>query len=159
MCEDLTFLYGCVILIQQNRCLLMREGENEMYVADMHCDTISVLLRRQKKGEKVSLRSNDLMVDLEKMRQGEYLLQTFAAFVNYGRSGKRVGDDRPVLPADGTEYGLDPSGYLLDADRAQSARGLYVGAFIRGGGSRLQGQSSVSANPVPAGSAHDDAHM
>ena len=63
----------------------MREGENEMYVADMHCDTISALLRRQKKGEKVSLRSNDLMVDLEKMRQGEYLLQTFAAFVNYGR--------------------------------------------------------------------------
>ncbi|MBQ7916017.1 MAG: dipeptidase [Firmicutes bacterium] len=56
-----------------------------MKVVDMHCDTISGLLHREKKGEQVNLQENHMMIDLTKMRQGDYLLQTFAAFVNYGR--------------------------------------------------------------------------
>lgn len=52
-----------------------------MRVVDMHCDTLSVLLRREREGQEVSLRQNDCMVSLEKMRRGDYGLQTFAAFI------------------------------------------------------------------------------
>ncbi|MCR5096723.1 MAG: membrane dipeptidase, partial [Erysipelotrichaceae bacterium] len=48
-----------------------------MKYVDMHCDTITVL--HDKKG---SLRSNDLHIDLEKMRKGECLLQNFAVFTD-----------------------------------------------------------------------------
>mgnify|MGYP002868989250 CR=1 FL=1 len=48
---------------------------------DMHCDTISRLLRKRMQGRELSLRENDLCIDLMKMRQGEYLLQNFAMFV------------------------------------------------------------------------------
>ncbi|MBQ9119973.1 MAG: dipeptidase [Lachnospiraceae bacterium] len=54
-----------------------------MKVADMHCDTISEILYR-KKGEREGvehLRKNNLHIDLEKMKQGDYLLQNFALFV------------------------------------------------------------------------------
>lgn len=57
-----------------------------MKVVDMHCDTLSGLLHCEKKGQEVNLRENSMMVDLTKMRQGDYMLQTFAAFVNYGRT-------------------------------------------------------------------------
>ena len=53
-----------------------------MYLAaDMHCDTISSLWRRNSQGDVQRLRSNDLSIDLEKMRAGNYLLQNFAMFV------------------------------------------------------------------------------
>lgn len=47
-----------------------------MKVIDMHCDTISVILRRNEE-----LRENNNMVDLLKMKEGDYLLQCFAMFV------------------------------------------------------------------------------
>lgn len=53
-----------------------------MYIADMHCDTISEIYNRRKRGEQVCLLSNDLQIDLKKMQQGSYLLQNFAVFVN-----------------------------------------------------------------------------
>ena len=53
-----------------------------MKVVDMHCDTISAILNEQRKGKNVELRSNNLNVDIEKMRRGDYLLQNFAMFVN-----------------------------------------------------------------------------
>lgn len=53
-----------------------------MKVVDMHCDTISVILDEQRKGKNVELRSNDLNIDIEKMKKGDYLLQNFAMFVN-----------------------------------------------------------------------------
>lgn len=52
-----------------------------MKIVDMHCDTISALLAKQRKNQAASLRSNELSVDLQKMQKGEYLLQNFACFV------------------------------------------------------------------------------
>ena len=52
-----------------------------MKVVDMHCDTISALLKARRKGEEVSLRKNPFHLDLEKMSIGDYLLQNFALFV------------------------------------------------------------------------------
>ena len=49
-----------------------------MKVVDMHCDTISILT----KDNSLNLRKNNLMIDLEKMRKGDYLVQCFAMFVN-----------------------------------------------------------------------------
>lgn len=60
----------------------MREQRgNIMKVVDMHCDTISTLLKRNRAGENISLRENDCHISLEKMKKGDYLLQNFALFV------------------------------------------------------------------------------
>ena len=56
-----------------------------MKVVDMHCDTIGELWKAEKAGKPISLRSNSLHIDLEKMRNGDYLLQNFAMFVFMGR--------------------------------------------------------------------------
>ena len=53
-----------------------------MKVVDMHCDTISEMYERRKKGWKGNLLENDLHVDLGKMEKGDYLLQNFALFTN-----------------------------------------------------------------------------
>lgn len=55
-----------------------------MFVADMHCDTISRILYSQKAEEKKrqNLRKNTFHIDLEKMRQGDYLIQNFAMYIN-----------------------------------------------------------------------------
>lgn len=52
-----------------------------MNIIDMHCDTISAIRHIRKDGF-CTLRSNSLQIDLEKMKQGGYLLQNFALFVN-----------------------------------------------------------------------------
>ena len=56
-----------------------------MKVVDMHCDTIGELWKAEKAGKSISLRSNSLHIDLEKMQKGDYLLQNFAMFVFLGR--------------------------------------------------------------------------
>ena len=67
-----------------------------MKVADMHCDTIMQIWYSRLRGNPVSLRDSgqtrrvssengkepDLMVDLEKMKKGEYLLQNFAVYTD-----------------------------------------------------------------------------
>lgn len=53
-----------------------------MKVADMHSDTIYELLKKRKDGENICLRENTLHMDLQKMKQADYLLQNFAMFVN-----------------------------------------------------------------------------
>ena len=53
-----------------------------MRVVDMHCDTVLELLSRDLKGKEASLYSNDLSIDLEKMKKGNYLLQNFALFTD-----------------------------------------------------------------------------
>lgn len=58
-----------------------------MRIADMHCDTISALLKKKRKGLEAHLRENDCHIDLHKMRVGGYLLQNFALFVNLGECG------------------------------------------------------------------------
>ncbi len=51
-------------------------------VVDMHCDTLAELRRARLKGESAELRVNNLQVDLKRMREGGYLLQNFATFVD-----------------------------------------------------------------------------
>ncbi len=62
-----------------------------MKVVDMHCDTILELYKKQAFGKKGSLIDNDLQLDLNKMIQGDYLLQNFAMFTQL----KKV--ENPVL--------------------------------------------------------------
>lgn len=52
-----------------------------MKIIDMHCDTIHELWERRKRGERMTLRRNNLMLDLERMKKGNYLVQNFALFV------------------------------------------------------------------------------
>lgn len=56
-----------------------------MKIIDMHCDTISGLLKKRDEGVEVCLRKNDGHLDLERMRESGYLLQNFALFVNAGQ--------------------------------------------------------------------------
>lgn len=58
-----------------------------MKVIDMHCDTISRLLELQDGGRKEGLRENSGHLDLVRMKQGGYLLQNFALFVELNRGG------------------------------------------------------------------------
>lgn len=53
-----------------------------MKVIDMHCDTIQQIWYSRLRGEPVSLRNSGLMIDLEKMKKGGYLLQNFAVYTN-----------------------------------------------------------------------------
>lgn len=55
-----------------------------MNVIDMHCDTIAQIYRTQNQKETQRLLSNNLCIDLQKMKQGGYLLQNFAMFVDKG---------------------------------------------------------------------------
>lgn len=56
-----------------------------MKVVDMHCDTIAELHKRRQAGETIGLRRNNLHVDLEKMKAGDYGLQNFALFTPLDR--------------------------------------------------------------------------
>lgn len=58
-----------------------------MRTVDMHCDTISALLRKRRAKEAAELRENNCHIDIQKMRKGDYLLQNFALFVNLGTCG------------------------------------------------------------------------
>ena len=56
-----------------------------MKIADMHCDTISLILEKRREGRIYSLRENGGHVDLMRMRKSGYVLQNFALFVDVGR--------------------------------------------------------------------------
>lgn len=53
-----------------------------MKVADMHCDTIAEIFYSKRDKRDCDLRRNNLHIDLEKMVQGDYLVQNFAMFVS-----------------------------------------------------------------------------
>ncbi|GFI26320.1 hypothetical protein IMSAGC012_01441 [Lachnospiraceae bacterium] len=53
-----------------------------MFAADMHCDTISEMYHDRKRGKHTNLLSNDLQVDLFRLKRGGYVLQNFAVFVD-----------------------------------------------------------------------------
>ena len=57
-----------------------------MKAADMHCDTIWEIYKDHRKGGTMSVRSNSLHLDLEKMAKGDYGLQNFAMFVHLGNT-------------------------------------------------------------------------
>lgn len=52
-----------------------------MKVADLHCDTILKLHQQEQAGKVPSLYQNDFHIDIQKLQQGDYLLQNFAMFV------------------------------------------------------------------------------
>lgn len=56
-----------------------------MYVADMHCDTISKIYYSRKEKKQTGLYENEFQVDLQRMKQGNYMLQNFAVFVDMGK--------------------------------------------------------------------------
>ena len=53
-----------------------------MKVIDLHCDVLSLRQRMLVQGKDHSLQSNSHHIDLTKLKQGDYLLQCFAVFVN-----------------------------------------------------------------------------
>ena len=53
-----------------------------MKVVDMHCDTMKVILEKRDANLNIDLKSNDLHVDVDKMKKGDYMLQVFAAFTD-----------------------------------------------------------------------------
>ena len=53
-----------------------------MAVVDMHCDTISRLYQLKEEGKDVNLFNNDINIDINKLKTGNYLLQNFAMFVS-----------------------------------------------------------------------------
>lgn len=55
-----------------------------MKIADMHGDTIYLMLDKRRAGQKCELAKNDLHMDIEKMKAADYLVQNFALFVNWG---------------------------------------------------------------------------
>ncbi len=55
-----------------------------MKVWDLHCDTLNELRYAQLDGVPLSFAQNALHVDLAKLKQGDYFLQCFAAFINLG---------------------------------------------------------------------------
>ena len=62
-----------------------------MKAADMHCDTIWEIYKDHRKGGTMSVRSNSLHLDLEKMAKGDYGLQNFAMFVHLGNTTRPWG--------------------------------------------------------------------
>ena len=54
-------------------------------VLDMHCDTISEILSEKRKGNKISLKQNNLHLDLLRMKQCGYLLQNFALWSDFDK--------------------------------------------------------------------------
>ena len=51
-------------------------------IIDMHCDTISGILLAKSREEEVTLRENEMSVDLRKLKAGGYLCQNFALFTH-----------------------------------------------------------------------------
>ena len=56
-------------------------------VWDLHCDTLYALLEADKNGSPARFDKNGLMIDLERLRSGNYLLQCFACFVDLAEPG------------------------------------------------------------------------
>ena len=49
-------------------------------IIDMHCDTIFKIYELRRQGEDVRLRSNNLHLDLLRMKEAGYMAQCFALF-------------------------------------------------------------------------------
>lgn len=56
-----------------------------MRVIDFHCDTLYDMRNAMNEGKTIDLARNNGMIDLEKMKKGDYLLQCFAMFNDLGK--------------------------------------------------------------------------
>lgn len=63
-----------------------------MKVVDMHCDTIGEIYEKSRGGKQLSIAENKLHIDLQKMKQGDYLIQNFALFTHLKRAEGRPFD-------------------------------------------------------------------
>ena len=59
-----------------------------MNVIDLHCDTLMALNKSRILRTDKKFNQNDLHIDLEKLKQGDYMLQCFAAFVDVEKSSE-----------------------------------------------------------------------
>lgn len=57
-----------------------------MSIIDLHCDTLMALNKSRLQKTDKRFNRNDLHIDLEKLKQGDYMLQCFAAFVDVEKS-------------------------------------------------------------------------
>ena len=65
-----------------------------MNIIDMHCDTMYQIYERKREGKTIAVRDDaNLHVTLEKMKQGGYLLQNFAAFVELEESKEQLANE------------------------------------------------------------------
>ena len=104
-------------------------------VWDLHCDTLYALLEADKNGSPARFDKNGLMIDLERLRSGNYLLQCFACFVDLAEPGdplvKALAGGRP-LSADpgrfpGRPYvGAHPGRHRRAAARRAHRRGCWT---------------------------------
>lgn len=71
--------------------MYLKKNRTEPYMkaVDMHCDTIEAIYEARRRGETISLRENDRMVDLKKLQAGDYELQTFALFTHLEKAEGR----------------------------------------------------------------------
>lgn len=53
-----------------------------MKIVDMHCDTLALLYNQKLNGKAYDLGKNDFSIDIEKLRNGDWLLQNFACFIS-----------------------------------------------------------------------------
>ncbi len=67
-----------------------------MKVVDMHCDTMKEILDRRDNNFNYELKSNNLSVDIDKMKKGDYMLQVFAAYTDMEQEDSLINCMRTV---------------------------------------------------------------
>lgn len=67
-----------------------------MKVLDMHCDTMKEILDRRDNNFNYELKSNNLCVDIDKMKKGDYMLQVFAAYTDMKQEDSLINCMRTV---------------------------------------------------------------
>ena len=84
-----------IIILWTNHALIVspfKSGGSYMKYIDMHCDTIFELQRQS-----VSLRENDLHIDLKKLKEADSLIQNFALYVPLRELDE---NDKDITPTD-----------------------------------------------------------
>ncbi|MCD8130094.1 MAG: dipeptidase [Lachnospiraceae bacterium] len=110
-----------------------------MNIIDLHCDTLSRMLRMEKQGEPQSLYRREGHLDLERMHQSGYLLQCFAAFVFMGRGedpyekGKKLAELFQRCMKENESY-IEPVYRFSDIEKNQAAGKLSGMLTIEEGG-------------------------
>lgn len=88
-----------------------------MNIIDMHCDTIYRIYERRREGKKIAVRDDaNLHVTLEKMKQGGYLLQNFAAFVDLEESREQLANEVEEIRLAPYQFARD----LIDTFRTET---------------------------------------
>ena len=78
--------------------IYIKEDLRMKYI-DMHCDTISEIWYSRLRKQNKTLRRNDLMIDLERLKKGECLCQNLGLFVDLHRRADFVRHPEELSPA------------------------------------------------------------